>query len=305
MDLVNRSAAWKGVGFVFLSAFMYASLPILGKMAFQAGLSPTGALFLRFAFSLVLTSFYIRLFKHIKVFQLTVTTIAQGIFLTMGALFYFYSLKYLAASITGVLFFAYPVVVAILAIPVYKEKLKPRLLLALILAVTGIILVSNPGRDMSEISNTGAILALLACFSYACYCLIGQKSVASHDPLSIMASISLIAVVMIGFLSGRDLAFLLHLSWNQVLIGLTLAIVNTILGLWLFLKGIQIIGASRAALVSSAEPPLIILLAFLVLGETLTLLQVLGSLLVFTSMFLSLKSESDQFPFDPSVKIRN
>jgi len=54
MFSANQSEAWKGVGFVFLSAFMYASLPILGKMAFQAGLSPTGALFLRFSFSLVL-----------------------------------------------------------------------------------------------------------------------------------------------------------------------------------------------------------------------------------------------------------
>ncbi len=287
MGFIKKSEELKGSLYIFLSASMYATLPILGKLAFKAGLSPSGALLLRYLFSLLLLGLFIKLIKHQRVLTITPLLIAQGIFLTMGSLFYFYSLKYLSAGITTVIFFAYPVMVATLAIPVYKEKISPRIFWALLLALAGIILISNPGNQAGSISAMGVILALAACLSYAVYGLIGQKTVAENDPLSITATLSLVAVIILAAFSNHELVFLYALSWQQALIAMTMAVLNTLLAVLFFLKGVQKIGASRASLISTAEPPICILMAFFVLGETLTMWQIIGSLLVFASMILA------------------
>ena len=293
MGIIRKSEEIQGVLFIFLSALMYATLPILGKLAFHAGLSPSAALLLRYVFSLLLLAVYIGFIKHARILTLTPLVIAQGALLTMGSLFYFYSLKYLSAGITTVIFFFYPVLVACLAVPIYQEKIRPRLIWALLLAIAGIIMVSGIDQDLNGISYPGVVLALLACLCYAIYGLIGQKTVAETDPLSMTATLSLVAVIIISFFANRDLIFLYHLSLNQILIGLTMAVLNTLLAVLFFLKGVKKIGAARASIISTAEPPFCLLLAFLILGETLTLWQLLGSLLVFTSMILASKRSED------------
>jgi len=292
MEILRKSEEIQGVLFIFLSALMYATLPILGKLAFQTGLSPSAALLLRYLFSILLLAIYIGLLKREQVLTLTPLVIVQGILLTMGSLFYFYSLKYLSAGITTVIFFLYPVLVSCLSIPIYHEKIRPRLLLALPLAIAGIIMVSGINGNLNSLPYQGVVLALLACLSYSIYGLIGQKTVAKTDPLSMTATLSLVAVIMIACFSNRELQFLLHLSMNQILVGLIMAVLNTLLAVLFFLKGIKKIGAARAALISTAEPPLCLLMAFLILGETLTLLQLVGSLLVFASMLLAVKGNA-------------
>lgn len=289
MEILRKSEEIQGVLFIFLSALMYATLPILGKLAFQAGLSPSAALLLRYVFSLLVLALYIGILKHQQVLTLKPLVIIQGILLTMGSLFYFYSLKYMSAGLTTVIFFLYPVLVSCLSIPIYKEKLQPRLILALLLAIGGVIMVSGISGKVS-LPYQGIVLSLLACLSYSLYGLIGQKTVAKTDPLSVTATLSLVAVILLAGFSNRELTFLLHLSTRQILIGLVMAVLNTLLAVLFFLKGIKKIGAARAALISTAEPPLCLLMAFLILGETLTPLQFTGSLLVFAGMLLAARS---------------
>jgi drug/metabolite transporter (DMT)-like permease len=87
-----------------------------------------------------------------------------------------------------------------------------------------------------------------------------------------------------------DLGFIKHLTGQQILITITMAIMNTLMAVLFFLKGLQKIGASRATLISTAEPVFCLLMAFFILGETLTPLELLGSSLVFTSMLLAVYS---------------
>lgn len=304
MEILRNSEEISGIIFVFLSALMYATMPILGKLAFQAGLSPSAVLLLRYIFSLLLLTLYIGILKREQVLTLQPLVIIQGVLLTMGSLFYFYSLKYLSAGITTVIFFLYPALIASLAVPVYKEKLKPLLILALLLAIGGIILVSGISSQVGGLPYQGVALALLACLSYSIYGLIGQKTVAGTDPLSLTATMSLVAVIVIACFSNRELQFLFHLTPNQIYIGLMMALLNTLLAVLLFLKGVQKIGAARASLVSTVEPPLCLLLAFLILGETLTPLQLIGSLLVFASMLLAVQGNESAAKINSSQDLK-
>lgn len=280
----------RGSLYIFISAFMYATLPIFAKLAYAAGLTPGTALILRYVFSFLLLACLIKIGRQGKVLIMSPIVLVQGIFLSISGVFYFLALKTLSAGLTTVIFFTHPVIVSILSMFIYKERFNPRLFAALVLALSGIALVSGLGSNPDSLNNNGVLMALLACLGYSIYSLISQKSLVQNQPLSITATMSLLAVIIILPIYHSDWGFITNLTWQQSLITLAMAIFNTLLAIWFFLKGIQKIGASHATLLSTAEPVFCLVLAFLILGERLNYVEISGSLMVLASMFLAVKS---------------
>jgi len=287
---INTSPALKGTIYIFFSAFMYATLPILVKLAYTAGLSPGSTLLLRYFFSFILLAIMIKIFRYGRILSLSPWVIAQGIFLTVSGLFYFLALQSLSAGLTTVIFFAHPVIVALLSILIFQEEFVPQLHLGLALALVGIAMIAGLGGSANELSPRGITFALMACLGYSLYSLIGQKTLVHYAPLSITATLSLLAVIIILPVYHADLFLLATLSLTQILITMAMAVLNTLLAVLFFLKGIQKIGAARATLISTAEPVFCIIMAFLILGETLSGWEFLGSGMVLVSMLLAVSA---------------
>jgi len=290
---INTSTDLKATIFILFSAFMYATLPILVKLAYSAGLGPGSTLLLRYLFSFILLALLINFGKRERILTLSPPVIAQGIFLTVSGLFYFLALNTLSAGLTTVIFFTHPVLVAILSIVIYKEKFVPRIFIGLALALSGVALVSGLVGNSPGLSSEGILFALLACLCYSIYSLLGQKTVARGNPLSITATLSLMAVLIIVPVYHSDLGFLFTLTPSQVLITLLMAVFNTLLAVLFFLKGVQNIGATRATLISTAEPVFCLMMAFLILGETLNRVEAIGSVMVLASMLLAVFSRHE------------
>lgn len=301
MFLSSISNQLKGSIYIFLSALLYSTLPILGKIAYDAGLNPGSILILRFVFSFAILSLFITVIKRSHLFVFSPLVIVQGLFMGISGLLYFYALKYLSAGLTTVIFFSHPVLVASLAILIYKEKFSKSLFLGLALALTGVILVSGIGGAADVVSYRGIIFALLSCLCYAFYSLLGQKNVSGTDPLSLSATLFLVVVILVMAINCSHLDFITRLNLKQLMITLTMAVFNTSLAILFFLTGVKKIGASRASLISTAEPPLCIIMAFIILGETLTMVQLTGSILVFISMILAVSAHHQS----PSLPVQN
>jgi drug/metabolite transporter (DMT)-like permease len=285
--LKNGSNNLRGSAFILFSALMYATLPILVKIAYAAGLGPSSTLLLRYLFSFIILGGFIKLFRQGRLLSLSPLVIVQGICLVGSGLFYFFALETLPAGIATVIFFSHPVIVAVLSLFVFKEKFVPRLFVGLALALGGISLISGLLGGEMALPGCGIAWALLACLCYALYSLIGQKTLANNGALSITATISLLAVLILTPVYHGELGFFLHLTGQQILVTLAMAVLNTLLAVLFFLKGVQKIGASRASLISTAEPVFCLLLAFIILGERLTPPELAGSVLVFASMLLA------------------
>lgn len=283
----NRSNELLGSMSICFSALMYATLPILVKLAYANGLTAGNALWLRYLFSFVLLAVFIGLVTKGSLLSLSPPVIAQGIFLTVGGLLYFYALEWLSAGVATIIFFSHPVFVAVLSILVYKEKIVLRLFPGLVLAVLGIVLVSWAGGLSSSLPSLGLVYALSSCLCYTLYSLVGQKAMDRHDPLSVTATISMLAILVLTPFFYRDLAALSHITTAQFGIALAMAVLNTLLAVLFFLKGLKRIGASRATLLSTAEPVFCLLMAYIVLGESLSLRQMTGSAMVLASMLLT------------------
>jgi drug/metabolite transporter (DMT)-like permease len=63
-----------------------------------------------------------------------------------------------------------------------------------------------------------------------------------------------------------------------------IGVVPTVVAIGLFFAGLRRVGPTNASILATVEPVVTVLLAFLVFGETLAALQVLGAVLVLTSV---------------------
>jgi len=292
-EMSRGSKEFKGALYILISALMYATLPVLVKLAYAQGLTPGSALFLRYLFSFSLLAILLKGIRQVQLLALSPLVLIQGILLAGGGLLYFGALQYLGAGLATVIFFAHPALVAILSVFIYKESLVPRLLIGLGLALSGVYLLSGLQGGVSQASLNGIIYALLACLCYTFYSLVGQRTLVGGEPFSITATLSLVAILVIAPLYPHEASTIFRLTGPQFLITMMMAFFNTLIAVLFFLKGLQQIGATRATLLSTAEPAFCIILAYLVLGETLLLQEMVGAVMVFASMFLAVRQADE------------
>ena len=89
--------------------------------------------------------------------------------------------------------------------------------------------------------------------------------------------------------------FFPNLSLNAYVILAVSGIMGIALSDTLFFRGLNILGASRSAIVECLYSPFVILFSFFFLGERLTITSAIGALLVFSSLFL-LSAEGKKDP---------
>lgn len=289
----NKSKQLSGIICVGLSAFMYATMPILGKYAYSSGLGPDQVIILRYGFAFLILASYLLMVKKTSPFSKSPLVWLQGSIFIVGSLCYFFALRLASVSLITIILFSYPALVSLLSILIYREKLGIGHFIAVLMAIAGTGLVAGLGPGHLQVSITGVMLAAATAVCYTAFCLLGQKTTDGSSPLSLTASISFAGILII-LLVFHSPGFLLRLSLLQLLIGLGLGLVNTVLAVSFYLKGIQLIGAARASLISILEPVLTVMLAVLVLHENLSWLQLIGSLLVLLSMFIAVRSSRQE-----------
>jgi drug/metabolite transporter (DMT)-like permease len=171
---------------------------------------------------------------------------------------------------------------------ILKEPLTRAKILALLLALIGTILTIGPiggGRPL------GIILALGAAFIYSIYILAGSKI--SKPGTAIQSSTVIItsaAVVFGGIIAVRGASFpTTFFGWSSA--G-ALALISTVLAMVAFLAGLGRVGPINAATLSTIEPVVTVILAALILGETLTLLRIVGGPMIILAVIILARSEA-------------
>ncbi len=166
-----------------------------------------------------------------------------------------------------------------------REAPGPRLLGALALATLGVIGVFA-GSLASGVDPVGLALGLGAAAVYAGYILTGERVVPAVHP------VLLAALVSTGATASFTAAGLVHGGlphprtadgWTAVAV---IAAVATVVPMAALFAGIERVGAPTASIVSTFEPVVTVVLAGLVLGETLTLVEATGAACVIAAVRL-------------------
>jgi drug/metabolite transporter (DMT)-like permease len=290
-DRVDRRRR-AGLAACLVSATGFGALPVLGKAGYDAGLGPLSLLWGRFGLTAI--AFWLLVIFVVRPARPPTRYMVIG--LLMGAFGYaleaglfFVALERIDASLVELLLYAYPAIVTAVALASGREMPSPRLLGALGLATLGVIGVFA-GSLASGVDPVGLALGLGAAVVYSGYILAGERVVPAIHPVLLAALVATGATTSFT-VAGLVRGGLPHPrtadGWTAVAV---IAVVATVVPMAALFAGIERVGAPTASIVSTFEPVVTVVLAGLVLGETLTLVEAIGAACVIAAVRLLARS---------------
>jgi drug/metabolite transporter (DMT)-like permease len=276
------SARGQGVAWVAVSAIGFGAMAIFAKIAYQEAVSLTSMLFLRFAIAgLLLAAWGTLLGMRWPRGRDLLWLAAMGALGYVGQSFcYFAALKYASAGLVGLLLYLYPAIVTVLAALLYRRRIGAARGWAVLVALAGTAL--TVGGDLHS-QPLGIALGVSGALIYSVYILAGEKVLPRVGALPAATVVMLAAAAVYGgaaVAAGPALPGSVA-GWAAVL---AIAIFSTLLAILGFLKGLEKLGATDASTLSTLEPLVTIGLAMLVLGETVTGLQLAGASLILAAV---------------------
>jgi DME family drug/metabolite transporter len=207
------------------------------------------------------------------------------------------------AAVSTVLAYSSAAFTAVLAWWLLGESLGLLKGLAVILGVGGCVLVAGAyDLNVWRLNPFGIITGLFSGVAFAAYSLIGKYSsnrginswTAMAYTFSLAAFLLLMSNIIVEALSGVVLGsnlFWLEDQWLGWGFLIVLALGPTVGGYGLYTLSMAYLPASVANLIAMLEPPLTAVMAYLLLGEILTPLQLVGGALIISCVVIVRLSE--------------
>lgn len=277
-----------GIGLVVVSAAAFGTLPIFARAASADGLNTFSILFLRFSLAAVLMlGLLAGRRERLPRGGVLLRLIGMGALGYVGQAFaYLTALDYASAGLVALLLYLYPVFVAVLAVVVLRERMTLPKGAALGLAVAGTALTVGPAGGQV----LGVALAIAAALIYSVYILVGTQVLKQVSAVQSSAVIFAAAGLCAGGLMLIDGPRLPASSQGWAAMG-AMVVVATVLPVVTFLAGLERIGPTNAAMLSTLEPVVTVVLAAWLLDEKLVWLTAVGGGLILVAVLLLTHSE--------------
>lgn len=265
-----------------IAAASYGMNPLFALPLYENGMSPDSVLFFRYLFAIPILGIMLKARgRDFKIHKgETSLFIIFGILCALSSLTLFQSYNYMDAGIASTLLFVYPIMVAVIMACFFKERLSAATTLCIVLAMGGIALLYK-GADGATLSFTGTMLVMGSALSYAAY-IVGINQTRLKDVATLKITFyvllfgSSLFVVRLFMGDGLQLPDKWYL-WANLL---ALAVFPTAISFLCTTAAIQYIGSTPAALLGVLEPVTAIFFGITVFGETLTVRDVCGIILI-------------------------
>ncbi|MQR96325.1 DMT family transporter [Fictibacillus phosphorivorans] len=245
----------------------------------------------------------VRLLKEITWHEICLLFLS-GTFLALHFLFWMGSLKLTTVASSTILLSLQPVFVMIGAYIAFREKTSKAAIIGMVVAILGAIMIGWGDIGISAKHIQGDLLSILGTIVVAAHMLIGQKLLRTFPATLYSFSVFLIAVIVFGIYNFTLDISMTGYSEQEWGIFLLLAIVPTVFGHVLFNWLLKYVTAATISMAILGEPVGATLLAFLILGETLTLFQWSGGVIVLAGLYYFLQNTRKQKKSTPPAPVK-
>jgi drug/metabolite transporter (DMT)-like permease len=300
-----------GIALIVVSAAGYATGSVLAAPIYATGLDWLTLVEWRFLIGATLGWTWVLVSGERRAAVVRMPRPALLVALALGALFtgnagtYYAGLETVPAALAGVLVYTYPVIVAVLSLRFATRLPGRRPWIALGLAVAGSALALG-GIDVATAPPIeGLLLVWASALIYSVWIILsarlsgerrdrlGSDAPQATQPVgdaavttAVMMSATALVYAVAGVVVGRPLdpGRVPSEAW-PLLAGV--GFVASFLAIQTFYAGARRIGAAKAALISTVEPPIIVVLSFIFLGQTLTPIQLVGAALILIGVIVA------------------
>ncbi|MGZ5581659.1 MAG: DMT family transporter [Usitatibacter sp.] len=269
-----------GLLLIAISATAFGAMAIFARFAYAGGADVLGVLISRFTIAGGLLALIMAATRRPwpRGRPLAVAVGMGAIGYVGQAVCYFSALNYASAGLVALLLYAYPMLVCLLAAAFLREPLTRRRIALLLASFAGIALTLGGGHGTPR----GIALGLAAAAFYSVYIVVGARSLGGTDALASATVVCLSAAATLWVASLIRAPQFPGIWWGWAAVG-AIAVVSTVVAIIAFFAGLKRIGAASASIASTLEPVVTVALAWLILGETLSPIQLVGGALVLAS----------------------
>ena len=279
----------KGYLCAFISAFTYGLIPLFMIPIKKAeSFSVDATLFYRFLIAsgaILFFLFYQKQRLRISLREGLIMSIL-GLLYALSAEFLFLAYDYLSPGIASTIFFCYPIIVALVLVLFYREKITLPTVLSLLLVVAGVGVLSI--KEGSTINYVGLGISLLGALVYALYILIVNKVRIEASGVKI-SFYSMLFSSLYFWVKTLILGESIAIPSFSLVGDITLfAIITTSLSLVALVYAVRYIGSTPTAIMGAFEPIVAVLISVGLFGETLTSSLIIGGMVIIAGVLIDI-----------------
>ncbi len=281
---MERNMRAKGISAALASAVFLGVSPVFGKQAILLGFSPLAVVTIRTGLAALLLALVILIINRKFFYIFPVGLIGCGIaglINGLGSILYYSALARLDTSVAQLLYAFYPLFVGIWLF-IDRQPLNRITVLRLAMALPGAYLLISAAEH--RIDWIGAVMMIGSAVLYALHLLVNQRILweAPAQTVTFYTLLAMTATVAVGYIIFDRTLPAAGTSWWPVT---GLALITAFSRLSLFM-GVKRLGGLQTAIIGLSELIVTMVLARIILGDSLTLIQWIGAFLIGASIVL-------------------
>lgn len=276
---------FKGYSQVIAASILYGLIGIFIKLITDMSLG--SIIFFRILFALAAITLYLAVsgrFSELKLTEKKSYLLMLGLFEAAAVLANFYSIRYTTVPIAVLLLYTTPIYVTLLSPLVLKENITRRSIIALMISITGVVLVVQPQTLQNEINMIGVALGLASGLLFALMILTSRKI---KDIYTGTAQATWSMIVSLILFSPFAFAVSRDVLKDHMQLLILFGLIPTAIGGILYFSGLRLIKAQSASIISLLEPVSAVVFAFIILSESVGYSTALGGGLIFLGAFIT------------------
>lgn len=206
--------------------------------------------------------------------------LASGMAMGINWILLFEAYKYTTVSVATLSYYFAPVIVTAVCPFLFKEKLSGKQILCFVMSTVGLVLITGIGTSGSGKDLLGILFGLGAACFYATVILLNKfiKNVEGiHRTFLQFVSAVIVLLPYVLFTGGFTLGSLDGKGWINLLI---IGLIHTGVTYCLYFSSLKELPGQKAAILSYIDPLVAVLISVTVLGESMTVSQITGGVLI-------------------------
>ncbi len=280
----------RSIIYILLSGMLWGCMGLFVRVLNKQGIASMDIVFLRAIVTAVAMVIYLFIFHrkmlkiHWKDFWCFLGTGIASI--TFFNFCYFKAIMMTSLSVAAVLLYTAPAIVMILSYILFREAFTVRKVIAIVMTFFGCMLVTGMLGQQQAITTTGLLYGLGAGLGYAFYSIFSRYALEKgYHSLTITCYTFIVTtVVSVFFTNVSKVSMVVFSSPLYVMLTVALGLICTVAPYLLYTLGLQEVDNSHAAIIASIEPVTATVLGFVVFGEDITVVKMMGMILVLGGM---------------------
>ena len=278
----------KGILYAILSSATFGLVPLFSIPLLEGGIGTPTILFYRMGVAALLMGMIARITRHdLKIgFKDLMMFLALGGLYAATSLWLLTSYKYIPSGVATTIHFLYPLVVTLIMILFFREKLSVWLLVAALLSVLGVALLSQ-GEGNGGSTFKGIAMVLITVVTYASYIVgVNKTRVARMDSIVLAFYVLLTSALIFLAYAVTTTGIEPLPDWRRGADVLLLALLPTVVSNLTLVLAVKHIGSTMTSILGSMEPLTAVLIGVFYFGETFGVLSAIGLCVIVTAVII-------------------